>query len=107
MLEELHEKEYSPFLTNRAFSYHSDSILYAMEMNEASNLDHKLQYDFYFYSLRPRKRFSKWIKPEENSRLKIVMDYYQINSTLAKTYLKILTNEQLDELKIRLEKGGV
>lgn len=100
------EKEYSPFLTNRFFSYFPDTIFYAEEMNMSSTLDYKLQYDYYFSSLRPRKRFSKWAKRLESSDLKLVAEYYQINNVKAKAALKILSKEQLAELKNRLNKGG-
>jgi hypothetical protein len=42
------EKEYEPYIVNRALSQHNDLILYANEMNQYSNLENKLQYDFYF-----------------------------------------------------------
>lgn len=100
------EKEYSPFLVNRFFSYFPDTLFYAEEMNMSTVLDNKLQYDYYFSSLRPRKRFSKWAKRLESADLKTVTEYYQINNTKAKAALKVLNKEQLAELKNRLNKGG-
>ena len=38
------EKEYSPFLTNRALSYFSDTIGYANEMNQRHHVNHLLQF---------------------------------------------------------------
>ena len=41
------EKEYEPYITNRALSQHNDIILYVNEMNLYSHLDKKMQYDFF------------------------------------------------------------
>ena len=63
LLTEQDEKSYSPFMVNRALSYHKDTVLYANEMNSYPNLDKKLQYDFYINIIRASKRpYSKWHK---------------------------------------------
>jgi len=61
---ELAEKTYAPFLTNKAFSYHVDTIMYANEMNMRSALENQLAFDYYLNSIRPQKRFAKWIKKD-------------------------------------------
>jgi hypothetical protein len=38
------EKEYTPFMVNRGLSYFVDTILYANEMNSASDISNKLQF---------------------------------------------------------------
>ena len=60
----LAEKEYLPFVVNRTLSYFPDSIAHAQEMNIRPNAEHKLQFDFLLNAVRPRNRFTKWIKPE-------------------------------------------
>ena len=56
------EKEYSPYIINRCFSGHIDSVMYANELNKHPNLAKKLQYDFFLNSLRKKKRFSPWFR---------------------------------------------
>ena len=51
------EKEYSPFLTNRALSYFSDTIGYANEMNQRHHLDHLLQFEYLLNIVSLRKDF--------------------------------------------------
>ena len=46
IVDEITEKEYTPFLVNRSLSYHKDCIMYANEMNRRHFLDKKLQSDF-------------------------------------------------------------
>ncbi len=60
--DELAEKDYVPFLTNKSLSYFTDTLLYANEMNRYHFLDKRLQYEFYLNSIRKKKRFAKWAK---------------------------------------------
>jgi len=101
------EKGYNPFLTNKPLSYHPDAILHANEMNILHHLDNKLQFDYFINTLRKRKRFSKWSKPQEDATLSMVCDYYQCNKQIGLQYLKILTRDQIDTIKEKQEKGGV
>ena len=48
------EKEYKPFIVNRALSFSHDMVLYANLMNEYNHLDSKLQFDFFLNSLDQR-----------------------------------------------------
>ena len=67
IVDEITEKTYSPFLTNRSLSYHQDAILYGNEMNKRHHLDKKLQNDFLLNSVRSMKRpFAKWAKAEKS-----------------------------------------
>jgi len=103
---QLAEKTYAPFLTNKAFSYHVDTIMYANEMNMRSALENQLAFDYYLNSIRPQKRFAKWIKKDTSDSLEVVKEYYQYNYEKAEHALSLLSQEQLIELKKRLEKGG-
>lgn len=92
------EKGYNSFLTNRNFSYFTDTLMYAQSMNMCCGIDSKLQYDFYFHSLRKRKRFTKWYKNTPDDELDSIMKVYSCNRTRAQEYKKILTHDQLHEL---------
>ena len=97
---------YSPYIVNRSFSQHLDSVLYANEMNKYYSLDRKMQYDFYINSLKPRKRYSSWTKRDTLENLDLVKEYYGYNHNKAVAALRILTKSQLDEIKLLLYKGG-
>lgn len=101
------EKKYSPFMTNRALSYHIDSIMYVNEMNiHAANLPNIMQFDYLINSIRKRKRFAKWSKPQHDSDLEMVMGYYNYGRVKAEAALKVLTSDQLAIIKSRTYKGG-
>tara|TARA_B100000287_G_scaffold65375_1_gene56922 strand:- start:4788 stop:5204 length:417 start_codon:yes stop_codon:yes gene_type:complete len=107
IMNDLNENEYAPFLVNRSLSYHQDCLLYANEMNQRFDISHKLQYHYLLNTLRKRKRFAKWSKPELADDLKIVMDYYTVSREKAEEYLNILSKREIGVLKGRMNKGGV
>lgn len=99
-------KEYAPYIINRCMSGHLDTILLANEMNINSQLDKKLQYDFFINIVRPRKRFSPWLKKEKIESLEIIKQYYGYSEEKAKSALKILTQDQIDFIKQKMNRGG-
>ena len=106
-MNDLNESEYESFLVNRALSYHQDCLLYANEMNKRFEISARLQYHYLLNTIRKRKRFAKWIKPEKIDDLKIVMEYYQVSRAKAEEYLNILSNREIEHIRIKMNKGGV
>jgi len=104
--DELAEKGYKPYLTNRSLSYHQDSILYANEMNMRPHLDSKLQYELLLNSLRKRKRFSKWKKQDPDASVEMIMEYFGYGRSKAEQALRVLTDDQLTMIELALDKGG-
>ena len=100
------EKEYPPYIINRCFSGHIDSIMFANELNKYPNLSKKLQYDFFLNSLRKKKRFSPWLRKDQIKNLDLIKQYYGYSNEKAKQVLNILTKEQLSFIRDRLEIGG-
>jgi hypothetical protein len=100
------EKDYKPFLMNRGLSYFQDTIMYANQMNICRDLDPKLQYDFLISTIRPRKRFSKWFKKEDDSDVEAVKEYYGYSNSQAVQAISILSSDQIKIIKTSLEKGG-
>ena len=106
MVDDVTEKEYSPFIINRGLSFFPDTILYANEMNLKHHLDHKLQYDFLINIIKKKKRFSKWVKPQEVADIEVIKEYYGYSDEKAKSVIQLLNDEQIEELKQRIYKGG-
>ena len=103
--DELSEKSYAPYLTNKSLSYFTDTLLYANEMNRMHFLDNKLQYEFFLNSIRKKKRFAKWAKADRNDDLVMISEYYQISLSKAKEAIRILTPEQLSTIRNKMEQG--
>lgn len=103
--DDLAEKGYVPYITNKTLSYFTDTLLYANEMNRYHFLDNKLQYEFYLNSIRKKKRFAKWAKADNNDELNMISEYYKISLPKAKDALKILSPEQKQDIRNKLEQG--
>jgi len=101
------EQKYLPYIINRCMSGHFDCVMYANEMNINTNLDNKLQYDFYLNTLRSKKRFSPWLKKEELKNLELIKSYYGYSNEKARQALPLLTEEQITFIRNKLETGGL
>ena len=100
--------EYSPFVVNRALSYHMDCVLYANEVNKHHFLDKDMQYQYLLNSIRPVKRkFQAWQKSSTDKDLECIKEYFGYSNQKAKEALLLLSAEQIAEIKIRTDKGGV
>jgi hypothetical protein len=101
------EKDYVPFIVNRALSYFPDTILHANEMNRAHLTPKQWQFDFYLNSIPKRKRFSKWAKKTEHPDTVVaVQEYYKYSVEKALEAMSILSQEQLEHIKQQMGKGG-
>jgi hypothetical protein len=108
IVDEITEKEYVPFLVNRSLSYHKDCIMYANEMNRRHFVDKKLQNDFLLNTVRSQKRpFAKWIKSEKSDDLECIKTVYGFSDSKAREALKLLSKEQIQQLKEQTQTGGL
>ncbi len=108
IIDELTEKEYVPFLTNRALSQHRDCVLLANEMNQRHHLDKKMQNDFLLNTVRSMKRpFAKWAKSEKDDDIACVKLVYGLSDSKARDALRLLTKEQIQQLKEETFTGGL
>ena len=101
--DKIAEKDYVPFVVNKCLSYFPDTIFYSNQMNRMSFLDKKMQYDYYIHSISKRKRFSKWIKPEENSDIEIIKEVYGYSDARSREVADLVP---MDKLKDLVQKGG-
>lgn len=103
----LAHKDYAPFIVNRGLSYFVDTVMYANEMNRLSHADKKWQFSFLLNSIPKKKRFSKWYKKDkEDKYFSMVREYFGYSNEKAQAALKVLTEEQLNEIEKKLYKGG-
>ena len=106
--DELATKEYAPFIVNRGLSLHLDCVLYANEMNLRPFIDKDQQFQFLLNIIRSMKRkFQPWQKSETDKNIECVKTYFGYSNEKAKQALRILTDEQIAEIKRKTDKGGV
>ena len=100
------ERKYPPFIVNKCLAPFQDTILLVNEINQYPNVDKKLQFDFLINSLRPRKRFTPWVKAKKLDDIEYVKEFYGYNNEKAKVALTILNDDQIATIKQKLNKGG-
>ena len=93
------EKMYIPFIVNRALGYYLDTVLYANDMNLASNLSPRAQYLYLLNSLPKRSRYSSWQKRTESVETEAIMTVYKCSRQKAEEIAALLTPAQLEQIK--------
>ena len=104
--DEQWEKKYPSFIVNKCVAPFTDTILLVNEINQYPSIDKKMQFDFLLNSLRPRKRFTPWLKAKKLDNLEYVKEFYGYNNEKAKVALTILNEEQIATIKQKLNNGG-
>ena len=97
---------YPAFIVYRCLSGAVDSVLFANEMNLNAHLDKDMQYSFFLYTLRKRKRFSPWLKKEQIEDLDLVKKHYGYSNEKAKVAVSLLTKTQIEYIRNKHDMGG-
>ena len=99
--------QYPAFVINRILSGNIDTVLFASELNERFTMDKDMQYKFLLYGVPKRKRFSNYLKKNTLDDLDIVKSYYGYSTEKAIEVLKLLSKEQINYIKEKLNVGGI
>ena len=104
--DEMWEKKYPPFIVNKCVAPFTDTLILVNEINRLHHLDKKLQFDYLLNTIRPRKRYTPWMKAKKLKNLEDVKEFYGYNNQKAKAALDILDEKQISAIKEKLNKGG-
>jgi hypothetical protein len=102
---EVSETSYVPYVVNKALSYFPETVMYANEMNRVQ-ADGKLQYHYLLNTVRPGKRFAKWVKKDDTESIELVKLFYGYSTEKAQQALTVLSQENLHYIKQKLQRGG-
>lgn len=97
---------YLPWMVNRHFSYFADSILHAQEMNKSADLTPEQQATYYINTLKHRKRFTRWYKPEVPEHLNLIADHFGVNLRRAAEIVRLLDPELVAEYARKMKALG-
>jgi hypothetical protein len=101
------ERQYQPFLINRALSFNPDCMFYVAEMNKYSDVPKKAQHDFYLNTLDKKRRYGRWVKKDSFSDdVELVKEVFGYSTRRSIAALELLTEEQLAQLRKSRDKGG-
>jgi hypothetical protein len=107
MTDDLAEKEYVPFVVNRALSYEMDCLMQANEMNMRAHCDKKQQNHYLLATVRARKRpFHKWFKSSKDDLLDDVKLFFGYSDKRALEAIDLLSPQQLQEISEKTDPGG-
>lgn len=95
------------FIINRTLSMYMDCILPANMMNMNYHIGGKLKYDYIINILRGYRRPHNYVKAIKYDELDVIKNYYGVSNAKAKEYAKLLSRDQIEEIKKLLYKGGV
>jgi len=99
-------KDFMPFIVNRAMSMSMDTALFANEMNKRPDLSKQMVYDFYIHAVPKRKRYASWSKKVKQEDVEAVMEYFYCNEQRALETMSLLTMDDIEEIKKKIDKGG-
>lgn len=102
------DSDYQSFIVNRALSFYEDTVLPANLMNERPELPKLLQYRFLINIIRPCYQYSEWLKDvKATDAERTIAEYYAVSLRYARKMVSLHSSAQLDEMRRRLERGGV
>ena len=101
------EKHYSPYVINKCLWGVMDSLFFVQELNTFAKITKQEHYKYLVHALPKKKRFSRWIKEEKDELIPLIQEYYDGCSELkAKEIRKMLSPENIEYIKLYLDKGG-
>lgn len=99
---------YNRFIINKGISFHKDCIFIVNELNIRPNIDAKMHYDFYKYSVRKYKRpYMKWINKEQSNKVDLIKRFFNFSTEKALEVVDLISEENLNEIKEKLSTGGL
>ena len=103
--DELSEQLYKPYVVNKALSYYTDTIFFANQANQLHHCDNRLQYDYLLNSIKPKRRFSKWVKREDNDEIEMIKIYFNYSEKKARQVYNLLSSDQINNIRNELVRG--
>ena len=101
------EKDYNPFLINKALSFNVDCVFIAHELSKYPDIPKVNQYQLWLNSIEKKKRYGKWVKKDSMpDDIELIKECYGYSNDKAIAVLPLLTDKQLLELRKITCKGG-
>ena len=100
------ESQYPRYVIDLAMSQSADTVLFANEANMMQNAPARAHFKFYLNLVDKKKRFAKWGKIENDSRVELIMQHYNYNREKALQVVDLFTDEQIQSLEQKQYHGG-
>ena len=106
LIDTYNESDYPTWVVNRALSFYPDTILQVNELNQRPYLPKTMQYKYLVECIRKKNRYSPWLKVKLDPGVQLIKEYFGYSTRKAREVLPMFTNEDLEEPKLLLDKGG-
>lgn len=101
------EKDYNPFVINKALSFNPDCVFISNELNRHSDIPKSAQYYLWLNSIEKKRRYGKWVKKDSMpDDIELIKEAFGYSNDKALAVLPLFTDKKLLELKELLNKGG-
>lgn len=95
----IREKDISPFVVNRMMSHHPDMVLFVNDIN-VSGVTPRMTFEFLMHTATIKNRFAPYVKPKNSEYVDFLMAKLNVSRVKAEEYLQILSDSQIEDLKI-------
>jgi len=91
---------YSQWVLNRFLSSEKEFVPVIAEINSGYTLTDKMHFDLIVNAFPKSNKFIKYnMKKDEKERnLQYVMDHFKVDSQIAKTYIQLMDEEEMNEI---------
>lgn len=98
---------YNQYVVNLAYCRYPDTIMIANDMALMGNISNEQHFD-YLYEVIPKSnnRWAKWHKVAPELNIEVIQEVYKYSYEKAKSIVGLFTEDQIDELKTKIFKGG-
>lgn len=101
------EKEYNPFIINKALSFNVDCVFLVRELSKYPDIPKDVQYKYLLNSVEKKKRYGRWVKKDNlPDEIELIKEAFGYSDDKALSVLPLFNDKQLLELKGILDKGG-
>lgn len=101
------EKDYNPFVINKALSFNADCVFVVQELSKYPDIPKDAQYHLLLNILDKKKRWGKWVKKDSlPDDIELLKEAYGYSNDKALAALPLFSDKQLLELRELLSKGG-
>ena len=100
------ETQYPRYIIDLAMSQYPDTVLFANEANMLQYAPARAHFKFYLHLVERKKRYAKWGKIEQDSRIDAIIEYYNYSREKAMEVVDLFTEQQIQSLEQKLQHGG-
>ncbi len=115
MIKSINEKNYkedikafSPHLTAMSYSTDAEYCFLANNFKLGTHiLPNRLFYDFYYHTIKKNRKYRAFPKSAKQAKeLQYMQEYFNVDEHSAKTYLEVISEEELKKVKRYFENRG-